>query len=70
MNKQLCQQKHDCKSIRIGDWIIYSCPECRYILRENWRTREWIIEQVGNVNVKHLGEYFPQEYRETFENVN
>ena len=62
-------EKHRCTSFRAGDWIVYRCTECDYELRENWRTKEVQIRNEKR-DVKHYGGFFPEEYREAFENLN
>lgn len=65
----ISSERHDCNSCRNGDWIIYTCPECDYILRENWRTGEMQVRN-ANPHIQHFGGYFPEEYKDAFENIN
>lgn len=61
---------HECKSFRNGDWIIFRCPECPdYERRLNWRTGEMKVKN-DNPEINHKGQYFPNEYKEVFENLN
>ena len=64
-------QTHKCVSYRKGDWIIFQCahPGCDYEMRDNFRTGEWTIRNAKR-NIHHQGSYFPDEYRESYENVN
>jgi hypothetical protein len=62
-------EKHVCTSYRDGDWIIYSCPHCDYELRENWRDGNLQVRNPKR-DVRHSGTYFPEEYKEAFENIN
>ena len=69
LNPSVESDRHECSSFRNGDWLIYYCLECRYELRENWRTGELRVHN-SQANVKHYGGYFPYEYKEAFENLN
>ena len=62
-------ERHHCESYRKGDWIIYSCQQCDYELRENWRTGKLLVRN-PKMNIRHSGSYFPYEYKEAFENQN
>ena len=59
---------HQCTSFRLGDWIVYRCGSCSYELRENWRTGELLVKN-STPAIRHFGGYYPQEYKEAFENL-
>jgi hypothetical protein len=63
------KDKHNCSSFRDGDWIIYTCPKCNYVCRENWRTGEYEVKN-PNPAATHYGSYFPKEYADSFMNLN
>ncbi len=56
---------HECQSTRNGDWIVYTCPECDYEMRENWRTGKMMVRN-AKADIHHSGSYFPLEYLEAF----
>lgn len=51
-------EKHECSSKKEGDWIIFSCTQCDYVRRFNWKTREVKVEN-GNLLVLHKGSHVP-----------
>ena len=62
-------EHHICETFRDGDWIIFRCSKCPdYERRLNWRTQEMKVQNSNTIS--HIGKYFPEEYREAFENVN
>jgi len=63
--------EHTCESHRDGDWIIYTCPhpQCDFEMRENWCTGELIVKN-SKARINHSGSYFPDEYKDSFENQN
>ncbi len=63
-------QLHECESFREGDWITFHCPLCPDFQRRlNWRTGESTVKN-GSMEIRHVGTYFPKEYRSAFENLN
>jgi len=51
-------ERHSCEARREGDWVIYTCPQCDYRLRDNLITGEMQIENASR-DVAHSGEYRP-----------
>lgn len=54
-------ERHLCHSRQEGDWIIYTCPDCDYELRDNWRTGEMTVAN-AKADVDHSGSHYPSEY--------
>jgi len=63
------RERHQCKSHRKGDWVVYTCPQCDYELRDNLKTGETKILN-SNPDVSHSGNYFPPAYLKALENQN
>lgn len=62
-------EKHECNSKREGDWIVFSCKECEYERRYNWKTRE--VKVTGeNIMVLHKGMHAPTGLNPQLMNVN
>ena len=51
---------HICHGRREGDWIVYSCPECDYEMREHWETGEMQVRNV-KMDIRHSGSYTSPE---------
>lgn len=51
-------EQHRCDARREGDWIIYTCPQCDYQMKDNLVTGEMQIENAKR-DVAHSGEYLP-----------
>ena len=51
-------EKHTCTSERQGDWIIFKCPECDYVRKLNYKTREMKVSG-GNMTTLHSGFHIP-----------
>ena len=63
-------ENHKCESYRSGDWIIFHCAICEdYERHLNWRTGEMKLIKDGS-SISHIGNYFPIEYKDAFENIN
>ncbi|MCA9734012.1 MAG: hypothetical protein H6696_04455 [Deferribacteres bacterium] len=61
---------HPCKSIRNGDWIVFTCPLCPdYERRVNWRTKELTVKG-SKAEIQHSGDYIPDEYKHAFTAMN
>ncbi len=60
---------HECQGFRQGEWIIYRCPQCNYEMRDNWRTGELKVNNPKH-DIRHSGNYFPNEYKTIYENLN
>ncbi len=55
-------EAHHCESYRDGDWIVFLCPKCEgYERRLNWRTGDMKVRDTSDTQVRHSGEYFPDE---------
>ncbi len=64
-------ESHGCESYRDGDWIVFLCPQCEgYERRLNWRTGEMRVRDNSEANIRHSGEYFPQELGYAFMSPN
>jgi hypothetical protein len=55
-------EKHECEAHHIGDWIVYTCPQCDYELKKNWKTGELFVENV-KAKISHFGSYAPPQYK-------
>jgi len=63
-------EQHECSTYRVGDWVVFQCPHCPdYKRRINWRTGQSKVENI-KPDITHWGNYFPEEYRDAFENFN
>ena len=51
-------EQHRCISKREGDWIIFECPQCDYVRRLNYKTREMTVTG-GSMTTLHSGGYVP-----------
>lgn len=51
-------EKHQCEGRREGDWVIYTCCECDYQLRNNLVTGETRTSN-AKPDVSHSGWYTP-----------
>ena len=51
-------ERHQCEAERNEDWLIFTCPQCDYIRRLNWRTGE-MKSKGGSSEVLHEGYYQP-----------
>jgi hypothetical protein len=43
MNKAVFRdnfERHQCEAKRKEDWLIFTCPQCDYIRKMNWKTGE------------------------------
>ena len=50
---------HTCNSVKNGDWIIFTCDQCKgYERRLNWKTGEMKINSGGSM-AQHSGVYIP-----------
>jgi len=62
---------HQCESYRDGDWIVFLCPKCEgYERRLNWRSGEMKVRDRSDQNIRHTGEYFPEEVGYAFTSQN
>lgn len=49
---------HQCTSSRIGDWIVYYCPQCQIDVRkQNIKTGQMVSMDMVDLNVFHTGVY-------------
>jgi hypothetical protein len=55
---QQATQSHHCEAHREGDWIVFTCPECDYQLKDNLVTGEMQIANAKR-DIAHSGEYLP-----------
>ncbi len=62
-------EHHQCESYRDGDWIIYTCSQCNYELKEHWETGEISVTN-AHPHIRHSGSYFPPSYKMALENRN
>jgi len=62
-------EHHICTAARAGQWVIYSCPECNYELRENWETGEISVKN-ASPHIRHSGSYISPYYEHAFKNQN
>lgn len=54
------QTYHYCESRREGDWIIYTCKDCKdFERRYNWRTGEYKSKPASGSYIMHQGSYAP-----------
>lgn len=51
-------EKHSCTSERKGDWIIFTCPECDYVRKLNFKTSEMKVTG-GTMTALHSGFHVP-----------
>lgn len=51
---------HQCTSHREGDWIVFTCPECKgYERRYNWKTGEIKTQTGVDPSILHQGSFQP-----------
>lgn len=55
--------KHECEAHKIGDWIVYDCPQCDYELKKNLKTGELFVQN-AKTNISHAGGYAPPRYKQ------
>ena len=60
---------HKCKGIRDGDWIVFTCSECGFELRDNWRTGK-MRTKTGNFNARHSGFFADPMYLDACQRKN
>ncbi len=53
---QHTENRHVCRSIKRGDWIIYQCPKCDYVMKQHFETGELIIEN-AKADIHHSGTF-------------
>lgn len=51
-------EKHTCTSEKKGDWIIFTCPDCDYVRKLNYKTQEMKVSG-GNITTAHSGLHIP-----------
>jgi len=51
---------HTCIGHQEGDWIIFSCCQCNYLRKMNWKTGE-MHTQPGDESVTHSGQHVPMK---------
>lgn len=62
------EEQHACIGHKEGDWIIFTCPQCKgYERRINWKTGE-MKSRVGDNPVLHTGFHAPVEIVEQSNN--
>lgn len=52
------ENKHQCESRRDGDWIIFSCSQCDYVRKINYKTNKMEVTG-GNATTSHSGFHIP-----------
>lgn len=57
------QVSHSCEAYRDQQWIVYSCVDCDYELRENLNTGELKVKN-PKPNIRHSGSYISEEYHQ------
>lgn len=62
-------EQHACDSQKKGDWIIFSCTQCQYERRFNYKTKE-VEVQKGQFYALHQGAYYPTGIQPKLFNLN
>lgn len=61
--------RHVCRSDKEGEWIVYRCSQCDYVLKEHFKTGEKIVKN-PKANVLHSGTFISPQLLETFQRMN
>ena len=51
-------EQHTCEAARVGEWLIFKCPNCAYERRFNRSTGKMEV-QPGDPDAMHEGQYVP-----------
>jgi len=53
--------QHECVSVKSGDWVIFSCPQCPgYERRINLHTQEMRLQDPNQGKYTHVGRHSPR----------
>jgi hypothetical protein len=63
------KERHLCKGMRRGEWVVYACSECDYEFWQHWNSGETKMVNIKQ-GVDHSGLYLSPLYEQTIQRMN
>lgn len=63
-------ERHNCQSWQEEDWLYFSCPDCGFTRKLNWKTGELALIHQGDSKALHSALHAPLMEHPQVENSN